>query len=105
MAALALDSNAPISLSSPLWRRVANIAAVTLAAARPGYATIQIAGLPAVTNGVDVILVTHPLWHTDRAAQPAELAAACQEAETARGLRVDALDSFVSVFEAMRRAA
>lgn len=105
MAALALDANAAISLSSPLWQRVANVAALTLAAARPGYTTTELAGLPAATNGADVILVTHPLWHTDSAAQPAELAAACREAEATRGMRIDALDSFVSVFEALRRPA
>jgi ATP-dependent helicase YprA (DUF1998 family) len=105
MATLALDANAAISLSGPLWSRVANVAATTLAAARPGYATAVLAGLPAVTNGTEVILVTHPLWHTDRALQPAELAAACHEAEAVRGLRIDATDSFVSVFEALRRPA
>jgi hypothetical protein len=50
-------------------------------------------------------LVTHPLWHTDSALQPPELAAACHEAETVQGLRVVAADSFVSVFEALRRPA
>jgi len=55
MAALALDANAAISLSSPMWQQVANVAALTLAAARPGYTTTELAGLPAATNGADVI--------------------------------------------------
>lgn len=105
MAALALDANAAITLASPLWQRVAAVAATTLAAARPGYAVTACAGIPAVTDGTDVILVTHPLWHTERAMQPTELAAACHDAETVRGLRVDAADSFISVFEALRRPA
>lgn len=105
MATLALDANAAITLASPLWARVAGIAATTLAAARLGYAAITCAGVPAVTNGTDVIFVTHPLWHTEGALQPPELAAACHDAEAVRGLRIDAGDSFVSVFEALRRPA
>ena len=66
LASLALDAAAPISLASPRWARVANIAAVTLLNARPGYRQTTIAGLPAVTNGTEVKIVTHPLWLTDR---------------------------------------
>jgi len=62
LASLALDAAAPISLASSRWARVANIAAVTLLNARPGYRQITIAGLPAVTNGTDVKIITHPLW-------------------------------------------
>jgi len=104
MAALALDTNAAITLASPLWARVAGVAATTLAAARPGYTATAFVGVPAVTNAAEVILVTHPLWHTDPALQPPELVAACHEA-TVQGLHVDAADSFVSVFEALRRPA
>lgn len=104
MAALALDVNAAITLASPLWARVADVAATTLAAARPGYTATAFSGIPAVTNGTEVILVTHPLWHIDPALQPVELVAACHDA-TAHGLRVDAADSFISVFEALRRPA
>lgn len=102
MAALALDANVAITLTGPLWARVAAVAATTLAATRPGYTSMQLAGVPAVTDGSEVILVTHPLWHTEPGLQPPELAAAFHEAETVRGLRVD---SFVSVFEALRRPA
>jgi hypothetical protein len=60
MAALALDANTLVSLGSPLWRGVADLAAVTLQAARPGYNRILVGGLPAVTNGTEVVVVTHP---------------------------------------------
>jgi DEAD/DEAH box helicase domain-containing protein len=105
MAALALNPLVPVSLSSPHWRRVADVAATTLEAARPGYSRTTVAGIPAVTNGAEIILVTHPLWRTDRASLGPELAAACDEAERSRDLRVDPQDSFVSVFEALRRPA
>jgi DEAD/DEAH box helicase domain-containing protein len=66
MAELALDAQAPLSLSSPRWSRVADRAALTLQNARPGYNRITVAGLPAVSNGTDVFIVTHPLWRTER---------------------------------------
>jgi hypothetical protein len=101
MAALALDSTAPISLNSRMWDRVARLAATTLLNARSGYRLTAIAGLPAVENGREVRIVTHPLWRTDQMLGP-EVAAAWAEAERVRGLRVDS-QSFVSVFEALRR--
>jgi DEAD/DEAH box helicase domain-containing protein len=104
MAALALDANAPISLSSPLWAGVADLAAVTLLAARPGHNRILIRGLPAVTNGTEVVIVTHPLWRIDRTSPGPELSAAWDDAERVHGLRVDE-HSFISVFEALRRPA
>jgi hypothetical protein len=104
MASLALDPNAPISLASPMWAGVANLAAVTLQAARPGHNRISVAGLPAVTDGTEVVIVTHPLWRIDRASLGPELAAAWDDAERGRGLRVDE-HSFVSAFEALRRPA
>ncbi|MBR1217498.1 DEAD/DEAH box helicase [Bradyrhizobium sp. U87765 SZCCT0131] len=103
LASLALDAAAPISLLSPRWARVANIAAVTLLGARPGYRQMTIAGLPAITNGVDVKIVTHPLWLTDRNNLGPDLASAWDEAERVHGLRIDPGQSFVSVFEALRR--
>jgi len=103
MAGLALDSLAAPSLTSPRWGRVADVAATTLAAARPGYGRVTLAGLPAITNGTDVKIITHPLWQVERASVGPEVAAAWDEAERVHGLRVDALDSFVSVFEALRR--
>ena len=105
MASLALDANSPISLASPLWSRVADLAAVTLEAARPGFTRTQFAGLPGLTNGTEAIIVTHPLWLTDRAGAGPEVAAAWDDAERNRGLRVDPLWSFISVFEALRRPA
>jgi hypothetical protein len=105
MAQLALDPNVPLLLSSPRWSRVADLAAITLEAARPGYGRITVAGLPALTNGVEAIIVTHPLWRTDRALLGPELAAAWDEAERGRRLRVDPQRSFISVFEALRRPA
>ncbi len=104
MAALALDPLTPISLSSPRWLRVANIAALTLQNARPGFNRIAVAGLPAITNGTEVFIVTHPLWRTERAALGPELAAAWDEAERVRNLRVSS-ESFISIFEALRRPA
>jgi hypothetical protein len=103
MARLALDPAAVISLSSPLWARVANTAAVTLAAARPNFRQTTIAGQPAITDGQEIIFVTHPLWISDRARLGPELAAAWDEAERTRGLRIDPERSFISIFEALRR--
>jgi hypothetical protein len=104
MAALALDSAAPISLDSAMWSRVAALAATTLLGARTGYRLATIAGLPAVENGTDVKIVTHPLWRTEQTLLGPDVAAAWDEAERARRLRVDA-QSFISVFEALRRPA
>ncbi len=104
MAALALDPQVELSLSSSRWSRVADLAALTLQSARPGYNRISVAGLPAVSNGMEVFIVTHPLWRTERASLGPELASAWDEAERARGLRVNP-QSFISVFEALRRPA
>ena len=103
MARLALDPLEPISLALPRWRPVADVAARTLEAARPRYNRTVIAGLPAVTDGMEAIIVTHPLWRTERKAVGPELAAAWDEAERVHRLRVDPDASFVSVFEALRR--
>jgi DEAD/DEAH box helicase domain-containing protein len=103
MARLSLDAAAQIALSSPLWLRISNTAALTLAAAQPGYHRMTIAGLPAITNLRDVIIITHPLWVTDRARLGPELSSAWDEAERIHGLQVDPASSFVSVFEALRR--
>lgn len=103
MARLALDPLEPLSLASPRWSGVADVAAQTLEAARPAYKRTVIAGLPAISDGADVIVVTHPLWRTERTALGPELAAAWDEAERAHGLRVDPESSFISVFEALRR--
>ena len=89
MAALALDPNVQISLGTPMWTRVAGIAATTLLSARTGFNRITVAGLPAVTNGTEIRIVTHPLWRTEQASLGPELAQAWDEAERARGLRVD----------------
>ena len=103
MAQLSLDPAVPLLLSSPRWNRVANLAASTLEAARPGYNRTVLGGLPALTDGTEALIVTHPLWVTDRAAAGPELAAAWDDAERNRGLRVDPQRSFISVFEALRR--
>jgi DEAD/DEAH box helicase domain-containing protein len=50
MAALALDPHLQLSLASPRWARIADLAAITLQAARPGYSRISLAGLPALTT-------------------------------------------------------
>jgi hypothetical protein len=104
MSALALDAAAPISLTSAMWARVAALAATTLLNARVGYRLATIAGLPAVENGREVRIITHPLWRTEQGVVGPEVAAAWDEAERARGFRVDA-QSFISVFEALRRPA
>ena len=103
MAQLALDPAVPLLLSSPRWSRVADLAGVTLEAARPGYTRTVLGGLPALTDGTEALIVTHPLWNTDRATVGPELAAAWDDAERGRGLRVDPQRSFISVFEALRR--
>lgn len=105
MANLALDANSAISLSSPRWMRVADLAASTLAAARPGFVRTTFAGLPGLSNGSDAIIVTHPLWLTDRSGAGPEVAAAWDDAERNHGLRIDPSWSFISVFEALRRPA
>lgn len=105
MANLALDANSAISLASPLWSRVADLAATTLEAARPGFSRTNFGGLPGLTNGVEAIIVTHPLWLTDRAGAGPEIASAWDDAERNHGLRVDPAWSFISVFEALRRPA
>lgn len=104
MASLALDAAAPISLNSPMWNRVARLAATTLLSARAGYRQRMIAGLPAVENGSEVKIITHPLWRTEQNVLGPEVAAAWDESERRLGLRVDSR-SFVSVFEALRRPA
>jgi hypothetical protein len=101
MARLALDAAAPLTLAAPLWSRIADTAALTLLAARPGYSQITLAGLPAITDGQEVIIVTHPLWVADRGTP--EVAAAWDEAERINGFDVDPQQSFRSVFEALRR--
>ena len=103
MARLALDPLEPISLASPRWSGVADVAAQTLEAARPAYRRTVIAGLPAVSDGADAIVVIHPLWRTERSALGPELAAAWDDAERVDGLRIDPEASFISVFEALRR--
>ena len=103
MARLALDPAEPISLSSQRWGSVADVAARTLEAARPAYGRMMIAGLPAISDGIEVIIVSHPLWRTERSALGPELAAAWDEAERVHGLRIDPETSFISVFEALRR--
>src|SRR3546814_5576000 len=84
MANLALDANSAISLSSPLWARVADLAAATLEAARPGFSRTTFGGLPGLTNGREAIIVTHPLWLTDRAGAGPEIAAAWDRSEERR---------------------
>jgi hypothetical protein len=91
-------------VTSPRWQRVADLAAATLEGARPRYGRTTLAGLPAITDGTEAIIVTHPLWLTDPAQRCAELAMACADA-TGRGLQIDQARSFVSVFEALRRPA
>jgi hypothetical protein len=103
MASLALNANSAISLSSPLWARVTGLAVSTLAAARPGFSRATFAGLHGLTNGSEAIIVTHPLWLTDRSSAGPEVAAAWDDAERNHGLRVDPVKSFISVFEALRR--
>src|SRR3546814_1948076 len=81
MANLALDANSAISLSSPLWARVADLAAATLAAARPGFSRPTFGGLPGLTNGREAIIVTHQAWLTDRDGAGSEITAAWEAAE------------------------
>jgi hypothetical protein len=102
MAALALDPAASITLASPLWTSAADRAAVTLNAARPAQQRLEIAGLPALTDGRTATIVTHPLWLTETGHRGPELTAAWNEAAQVHGLTMtDA--SFVSVFKALRR--
>lgn len=104
MAALALNAATQLSLNTPMWTRVADLAATTLLSARVGFNRVTIAGLPALTNGTEVKIVAHPLWKTDRTSLGPELQAAWHDAEHTHRFRVDS-QSFVSVFEALRRPA
>jgi Lhr-like helicase len=103
MAQIALDASATVSLSQPRWSRIADLAAVTLQAARPGWTRATFGGVPGLTNGTDALIVTHPLWLTDRATAGPDVAAAWDDAERNLRLRVDPQASFISVFEALRR--
>jgi DEAD/DEAH box helicase domain-containing protein len=105
MASLALDASATVSLASPLWARVADLAARTLVAARPGYTQATFGGVPGLSDGTRAIIVTHPLWLTERSSAGPDVAAAWDDAERNHGLQVDQDSSFVSVFEALRRPA
>lgn len=103
MAQLALDSTVPSLLSSPRWSRVTDLATSTLEAVRPNSERTVLGDLPALIDGNDVFIITHPLWLTDnRVNVVPELAAAWDDGEH-RGLNVDPQKSFVSVFEALRR--
>jgi DEAD/DEAH box helicase domain-containing protein len=93
----------PILMSSPRWSRVSDLAAVTLEAARPGFSRTMFGGLPALTDGTEAVIVTHPLWLTDTTRVGPILAAARDDAERNHGLRVDPQRSFISVFEVLRR--
>jgi hypothetical protein len=104
MASIAVDPGTVFSLASTRWQRVAELAAMTLEAARPRFNRTAVAGIPAVTDGREVIVLTHPLWRTARGEQGPELQAACADAAT-RGLQIDPNHGFVSVFEALRRPA
>ena len=104
MATLALDQGAAFSLTSPRWNRVAELAVTTLSAARPRFNRMDLGGLPAVSDGREAIILTHPLWLTDAALQGSELAAASRDAAT-HNLQIDPEHGFVSVFEALRRPA
>ncbi len=104
MATLALDGAADISLTSPRWSRVAQLAVKTLEAARPRFNRTDVGGLPAVSDGREIIILTHPLWLTGRDTQGLELTDACVNAAS-RGLQIDPDHGFVSIFEALRRPA
>lgn len=101
MARLALDASTQISLAAPHWTRVADLAAVTLAAARRGWQRTTFAGLPAVSNGREAVIVVHPLWNTSQAWLGPEVAAAWNDAQ--RGGHQVTESSFVSVFKALRQ--
>jgi DEAD/DEAH box helicase domain-containing protein len=105
MANLALDASSAISLSSATWARISKLAATTLEAARPRFSQTTFGTLPGLTDGKEAIIVTHPLWLTDRVGAGPEIAAAWDDAERNHGLRVDPALSFISVFEALRRPA
>lgn len=99
MARLALDDAVPIRLSSPLWSPAAERAALTLAGARQGFRPTEFAGIPAIVDKQEAIIVTHPLWAPNQAGLIPELASACSEVKRA-GLKIA---EFISVFEALRR--
>src|SRR3546814_13077861 len=66
IANLALDPNSAISLSSPLWARVADLAAATPAAARPGFSRPTFGGLPGRQNGREAAIGTPPTRLSER---------------------------------------
>ena len=103
MAQLALKPDHPVSLTSQSWSGVAELAARTLETVRPGFRRMVIADLPAVSDGTHVLIVTHPLWCTERREIGRELEAAWDESEGTHGIKIDPNGSFISVFEALRR--
>lgn len=101
MASLALDAGAPIDLSGQRWAPVATQAIATLGSARPNFRAAALAGLPALTDGSEAIILAHPLWLTAPGTRGPELSAAEADAR-AQGLTIG--DSgFVSVFNALRK--
>ena len=105
MAELALDAGATVSLGTARWKGIAETAAKTLEAARPNSMRIDLAGLPALADGNQALIVTHPLWQAEQSACVPELEAAWDKAEQELGLEVVPGESFISVFEALRRPA
>ena len=105
MAELALGAGAAVSLGSARWKGIAETAAKTLEAARPNSTRIDLAGLPALADGTQAWIVTHPLWQADRRACVPELEAAWDKAEQELRLQIVPGESFISVFEALRRPA
>jgi hypothetical protein len=82
MVHLALDQNAPIGFGAPYWQSVlAQIAQPYFNGLGMAHATF--AGLTAGTNQInnEAVILTHPLWDTDRSNYHPSLAAAVADAE------------------------
>jgi DEAD/DEAH box helicase domain-containing protein len=101
MASLALDANAPTDLTGQRWGGVVAQAIATLRSARPDLQETTLAGLPALANAGEAIVLAHPLWLTAAGHRGPELSAAQADAQV-RGLAISDA-GFVSVFSALRK--
>jgi hypothetical protein len=101
MASLALDANAPTDLTGQRWGGVVAQAIATLRSARQDLQETTLAGLPALANAGEAIVLAHPLWLTAAGHRGPELSAAQADAQV-RGLAISDA-GFVSVFSALRK--
>jgi hypothetical protein len=99
LARLALDPAAPIDLAVPYWHPLAAAISQAYFASKPGWSTLNLAGLPAGRRNDAAEIICHPLWNRDPSSLHPVLTQAQTEA-TAAGVRTIELRS---LFEVIRR--